>query len=445
MPLHPDELSTVAAVVAIAWPFVVFILFFLMKPREAIINSIVYGFLFLPNINFHVTGVPHINKFNLTVLPVYVLSWLFAFRHHLNFRFRPVDFIIVLWGISPLFSSLSNELGFYDGLSISYNRLVSYGSAYFLGRVFFGKLEDKLVILKTIFYGAIVLLPFIFYESRFSPMLHHDVYGYHPHEFQQTIRFEGWRPVIFFRHGLQMGLWIAVAAVSGVWLFRKGLITNLADHPTERMVKFTLLVTLFIANAVSKSAGSLLILIAGLAILFLTDFFVASTFLRLGALISPIFLGLRISGIVTGKWFTETFSYLNTLRAQSLQFRFDNENLAIQHALNQPFFGWGSWGREKFNFISRVTSLSIYDSLWIISFSMNGFFGLILLVGLYITPTFVFMSNFRNPKHWRQPHLSAALLGCVAVLMVLFDNLLNDHPVPVYYMLIGSLMEYRRR
>ncbi|MEZ4288411.1 MAG: hypothetical protein R3A47_09765 [Polyangiales bacterium] len=57
-------------------------------------------------------------------------------------------------------------------------------------------------------------------ELRFSPQLHRWIYGYHQHNFVQTIRAGGYRPMVFMSHGLAVSLFTATAAMAAMGLYR---------------------------------------------------------------------------------------------------------------------------------------------------------------------------------------------------------------------------------
>ncbi len=59
-------------------------------------------------------------------------------------------------------------------------------------------------------------------------------------------------------------------------------------------------------------------------------------------------------------------------RAESIQFRVDNERRLVQRAWIRPLLGWGRYGRS-FGFDEEGHLAAIPDSLWIITFGGTGF------------------------------------------------------------------------
>ena len=70
-------------------------------------------------------------------------------------------------------------------------------------------------------------LPMLF-EIRISPQLHRWVYGYFPNDaFVQQMRGGGFRPVVFFPHGLALALFTAIALLCVFIVMR----ARLRDRP----------------------------------------------------------------------------------------------------------------------------------------------------------------------------------------------------------------------
>ena len=113
------------------------------------------------------------------------------------------------------------------------NQTVTWGIPYFLGRIYFNDLQGLRELSVAIFIGGLIYVPFCLYEIRFSPQLHRLLYGYHQHDFSQTFRFGGYRPMVFMQHGLMVGMWMGMATLAGIWLAWTGA---LATHEYLHLV-----------------------------------------------------------------------------------------------------------------------------------------------------------------------------------------------------------------
>ena len=64
--------------------------------------------------------------------------------------------------------------------------------------------------------GACAYVPLITYELHMAPQLHNRFYGYFQHDFSQTLRGTGYRPMVFMAHGLTLSLFMAFSSVVAV-------------------------------------------------------------------------------------------------------------------------------------------------------------------------------------------------------------------------------------
>ena len=100
-----------------AWIPVVLFLFTALRPRHAVIAAYVGGWLFLPVFGFDIKGLPPFTKVSGTAYAVLIGALVFDTNRLASFRVRWFDLPIALWCTAPLFASLSNGLGWYDGMS----------------------------------------------------------------------------------------------------------------------------------------------------------------------------------------------------------------------------------------------------------------------------------------------------------------------------------------
>jgi hypothetical protein len=82
------------------WPFVVVLLFALLKPRHAVITAFIAAWLFLPMAGFTFTGLPDYTKVTATAYGVLLGITLFDAGRVLAYRPSWVDIPIVVVCIS---------------------------------------------------------------------------------------------------------------------------------------------------------------------------------------------------------------------------------------------------------------------------------------------------------------------------------------------------------
>src|SRR5207253_10406528 len=138
---------------------------------------------------------------------------------------------------------------------------------YLAGRLYLGDRGSFRGLAAAVLVGGLVYVPLCLVEIRFSPELHHWVYGFLQHDFTQTIRFDGYRPMVFMEHGLALGLWMSAACLAGYWLWRAGLWQRLGlPEALARRPGLTLL-ALAATTVACKSTGAILLGVAGAAAL----------------------------------------------------------------------------------------------------------------------------------------------------------------------------------
>src|SRR5262249_44817660 len=130
--------------------------------------------------------------------------------------------------LCPIASALTNDpppdgsWALRDGLSQALQQTVTWGIPYLLGRVYFTDYRALRELALGAVLAAVVYIPLCLFEVRMSRQLARVGYGYTQHVFAQTIRFDGFRPMVFFKHGLTLALWMVCALLVAGWLWWTG-------------------------------------------------------------------------------------------------------------------------------------------------------------------------------------------------------------------------------
>ena len=418
-----------------AWVPMVLLLFVALPPRRAVIAAFVGGWLFLPVFGIDIVGLPPFSKVSASAYSVLLGAALFDSARLTSFRFRWFDIPIVIWCFTPLASSLSNGLGVYDGLSACLSEIVLWGIPYYLGRVYFNDWDAIRELAVGVFVGGLIYMPFCWAEMRFSPQFHKWVYGYHQHSFAQTIRSGGWRPMVFMQHGIACAMWMTAAAIAGVWLWTTGAVRRIGGMPVAYLA-----IPLVITAAMSRSAGALLLLLAGLGTYFWIRWFRNALPLLALILFIPAYVTLRASATWSGQDLVSfANSVFNEKRGESLQFRLDAENLLTQKALQQPWFGWGRWNRNRVIDPDTGKDLAVTDGLWVIVLGTTGWVGLTSITLVILLPALLYWSRC-PPKWWMHPMAASGAAFAVLLPLHMIDNLWNAMLNPIYVLLMGAMM-----
>ncbi|HEV8062112.1 MAG TPA: hypothetical protein VGP68_19695, partial [Gemmataceae bacterium] len=213
-------MNALVPITLFGWPLVVLLLFAKLPKHRAVIVAFLVAWLFLPVVHDPVLGLRW-TKMRATCCSVVFASLCMDHKHFLSFRARLVDLPMLVWCISPFFSSLDNELGVYDGCSQSLDQFIAWGVPYLAGRLYLTTFDQLRDLAIGVIVSGLIYAPLCLFEIRVSPQLHTWVYGYFPHvSFFQTMRYGGFRPTVFMEHGLAVGAWMCTVTLTAFWLWR---------------------------------------------------------------------------------------------------------------------------------------------------------------------------------------------------------------------------------
>ena len=426
--------------VMIAWIPTVFYFFRRFRATEAVIISFVVAWLFLPQrAGFSFPGLPDYERMSATVYGILLATVWYDLERLRQFRFSWVDLPMTIWCICPLFSSLSNGLGVYDGISQTLLHVVGYGGPYFLGRIYLPNLRAIRKLAIAILIGGLIYAPLCLFEVRMSPQIHRLVYGYHPHpSFAQTIRYGGFRPTVFMEHGLSVGMWMMAATLIGIWFWKTGVLREICGVHIRWLVGL-----LFVTFILIKSTGAYGLLFLGVIFLFVAWQF--HTSLSLVILIAAMGFYLQQNVVANSDLTEHIITTLEPVapveRLESLQYRFDNEELLKARARERIVLGWGGWGRNRvyeYDWKGDLIDVAVTDSLWILAFGMNGLVGLTALFSSVLVPVLSFVWYF-PAKTWSNTEVAATAALTVIIALYMLDCLLNNQPNPVFTLATGSI------
>ncbi len=434
-------MSPQAQLVMLAWIPIVFYIFIRFETQRAVVISFILAWLFLPQrAGFPLIGLPDYDRMSGTCYGILLATFIYDAQRFNKFKLGWLDLPMLIWCLCPFASSISNSLGVYDGLSAVLARTVAYGIPYFLGRIYLNNLAGLRKLAVGIFISGLIYVPLCLYEIRMSPQLHRIVYGYLGNQsFNQTIRYGGYRPTVFMQHGLSVGMWMTAATLIGIWLWKTGVIRQLWGIPMSWLVS-----ALIITFVLIKSTGAYFLLVLGIAILFVSWQFRTAILL--------VFLIVSMTLYLAQNALTETYitdqivasldEVVPQERLQSLEFRFNNEELLADKARKRIVFGWGGWGRNRvydYNWEGELVDISVTDSLWIIAFGINGFIGLIAVFGSSLLPVLSFFWLRYPARTWLNPRVAPAAVLAVIITLYMLDCTLNNQTNPIFTLASGGI------
>ena len=416
----------------VGWPLIAVIFFAWLPTQRAVIFCFVVGWLFLPSAHYSISGLPDYSKVTATSLGALVGIALTDGHRLLSYKPNWLDAPIIIWCFCPLATSMVNKLGLYDGLSESFAHVMTWWIPYAVGRLYFRTFADLRELAIGIVCGGLIYIPLCLFEARMSPQLYSIVYGFKPRAWNEW-RLGGWRPNVFMETGLALGMWMSATSLTGIWLWTTGAVRRIHGISMHCWIPILLLTTI-----ICRSIGALVLLFSGVAALVATKWH-GTAVLILGLVIfAPTYVFLRSSGFWAGdNAVSIARSFVTPARAQSLEFRFRNEDILVARALQRPVFGWGGWGRNRVH-DDQGRDVSVTDGRWIIAVGRYGLVGLISLGAALLLPPFLLWRRL-DVTDWSRPEIASVAALTLVIVLWTVDNLLNDMENPIFVLGLGGV------
>ncbi|MFM9995279.1 MAG: O-antigen ligase domain-containing protein [Phycisphaerales bacterium] len=425
-------MSPLIPITLIGFPLLALVLRIVMPPTRAALAVVLAGWLFLPGAAIDVPGFPDYVKHTAVAAGLTLTMLFFDFGRVLRLRGCLSDGLMVVWCTVPVATSLSNDLGLKNGVGLSLDHAIAWGIPYLAGRVYVTGARELRELAGAFVVAGLVYTPLCFIELMLSPQLHRWLYGQHLHSFDQTMRFGGWRPTVFMRHGLEVGFLMSMAALSAVWLWRTGALRRVGHLPMSLGAPGLVVMALL-----CKSVGAIGLAVVGGAALFGGRWLGARAMVWGLILLVPAYMAVRLTGSWSGESAISLARELSEDRANSLKTRFDAEALLIGRAMERPLLGWDGFRRNRVT-DAEGNDLAITDGLWILELGLYGFVGLVSLYGATLVPAARAL-RAAPAARWGDPTVAAAVGLGVIVSLYAIDSLLNAPVSPMYVFVTGAL------
>jgi len=432
-------------VVLFSWPLVVFFLVSRYRLELALPIAIIAGFLLLPVQTFlDLPLVPTLDKNNIPAIGAILAVAMISTRkisHRPNagiFIKHPVGTVVfILLVASPFLSGMTN------GQPLQYGPLYVPGVSLkdsvsfllvttlkilplLLAYKFLGHPDGQKALLWVIIISALLYSFLALFEIRFSPMLSRLVYGIQSVLWLQHIRGSGFRPLVFLQHGLLLSQFLSFGVLAAV-----GASTFMG--PKYRAKLLIAAGFLFVTLILSKSLGSLMltIILAPIIIFFSprVQMLVAAA-LAAAVFTYPI---LRSSDMVPTEGILAFVESIDVQRADSLAYRFRNEDILLAKAEEKPFLGWSGYGRARV-YNSDGQDISVTDGYWVIIFGNGGWLLYLAEMGLLCFPIIYLSLRYRRLDLGRETSVITVIFASILV-----DLIPNAGATPVMWLMCGTL------
>ncbi|MBM4279469.1 MAG: hypothetical protein FJ137_01465 [Deltaproteobacteria bacterium] len=408
-----------------AWPLVCLAAFARFKPNVAVIISFMGAMLFLPEKVEIKAPFQPLDKVCMASIGALLGVLLVGEARRKLWKARPFlgsEIWVFLIMVGAFGTSFTNQeplnygmaslqpLNTWEAVSVCVGDVYNYLIPWIIGRAIFTDREDARVLLKSFQIGAVIYLPFIMVEIVMSPQMHNWVYGFAQHDFIQTMRAGGYRPMVFMGHGLGLTLFLAAAILAG-------MVLTLARRATffrlrARWVSLFLLLVLLGC----KSLGAAVFAFLFTAVL---TFMTPRWQLRVLVFSSTLVVFYPVSRATEAFPHKEIVQFIKDTagadRAQSLEFRFDNEAELGKHAAKKPWFGWGRYRRNMLFSPWKDEPISVSDGYWIIIYGVRGVLGFVCLFGMFLTPVFFLRKRIKRLQAAEDRYLLVGL-ACISMM-----------------------------
>jgi hypothetical protein len=237
--------------------------------------------------------------------------------------------------------------------------------------------------------------------------------------------------MVFIGHGLALAFWFSTAVIAAGVLFKNKIRTSFAS---PLAVLCYLIIILFLC----KTWSAMLYVMFGLLFVFKLK---PSKQIKLSLIIASMVILYplaKVVGVFPSKEIVSTISQYSPARAQSLEFRFQNEDAMLEHALKKPFFGWGGWGRNRIYSKEDGRDLSVIDGRWIGELGVNGVVGFLLTYIILLTPLYYAQKTIHYIKDSKDQVYFASL--AVILMIGIVDSIPNSGMGPMHLFFAGILI-----
>lgn len=441
-----------AFMMLLIWPVVTAVIFSRMDKQAALVCTILLGYLILPPlVEIDLPLVPGIGKPMVPALSAALM--LFLRRDVPDEVPRPPGFgpvvtvLLVMNFIQPMMTAFANPDTLYDGINVRPGISITNGMGdtlvvfmqllpFLLGFRWLSDLRGAELLIRGLVTGILCYSVLMIFEIRFSPQTNILVYGYFQHDFIQTIRYGGYRPIVFLEHPLWVALITMLAFLSAIVLAR--------GNPTRRNVLIACYLGVILVSC--KTAGALIQAMMAAPLIMLARPRVMVLAAAVVASVAFAYPTLRATPWSPMQAIVNTAMAISPDRGQSLEFRLINEEKLLERALERPVLGWGGWGRSLFYDPYDGKLSAIPDGQWVIWIGAKGIFGYLAIFLLLLTPIWTMMRAIPGGKGTGRQY-ELLVMGCLSLMLAMncLDLIPNATQTPVTWLAAGTLLGNARR
>ncbi len=436
--------NPLAYLMLLVWPVIAVAIYRRLPPMQATVWAILGAYLVLPpaQATFDLPAVPDLNKFTISSLMALVCTiWVLKQKVAIFPSGVVAPLLMVLFVTSPFFTAATNSdpipimagdvpaLRLYDSVAYVSSQAITL-IPFVLARRYLGSDDGmRVLVMALVVAGLAYSLPMLL-EARLSPQLNVWIYGFFAHDFAQSMRGGGFRPMVFMPHGLWVAFFAMMTAMSALTVLRQA-------PAARRHVWLCVWLWLMLALVICRSFGPLGYAVALTPLILFAPRRVQILVAAAIAAVVITYPALRGAHKVPLDDILDFARSVSLERAQSLEYRIANEEVLLARAQEKPWFGWGGYGRALI--LDPITGriLSVPDGGWVIVLGNYGWLGYVGQFGLLVLPLLRLGREALRPRA-----MTVAPWGAAVALIYganLIDLLPNNTLVPFTWLMAGAL------
>jgi hypothetical protein len=402
--------------------------------------------MFLPElVYFDLPGLPRFGKLEVAKLWLLIAVLLFHRQRLRTVRLsRWITLIMVVLLAARVVTVFLNQdpiahgvyylhgHGAYDAVTMVIDGVLDYVVPFVLAAALFNDARDLRVLFRLLVGATLVYAVFQLIEVRLSPQFNNWVYGFFQHSWEQMVRGEGFRPIVFMAHGLTVGMFTVMGIFAAAALQK-------SKARVFRVNAIWVMSFLWVVLVLNKSVAAFLYTLIAVPLIL---FFKPKTQFRVAMALAIIVLtypALRGADVIPVEGIRDFMAeQFGEERAVSLMVRFTNEQDLLERALERPFFGWGAFGRTGIYDPESGRELSIPDGEWIVTLGESGIIGFLSKYLLLLIPIFVAARRTSYLPRRADRQLLATL--ALMIGFSAFDMLPNSDAYSLPFLFSGALL-----
>jgi hypothetical protein len=334
------------------------------------------------------------------------------------------------WTGTPFPTVVLPGITLREAFPLTMSDVVYLWGPYFIARASFRSRADISELLRALVVSGAIYAVLMTVEIIMSPQMHRWTYGYHATSFSHAVRGSGFKPNVYLAGGLAAAMY-GFVVVMGAAAAHRGKVRTGAI-PALGTLAVMLLVLLM-----SRNVGVVVYLAFAVPCALLLSGRLQGTIAKVLLVLFLVFPYARATGAAPTDDLVQMAAKYDAARADSLRFRFDNEDQLMERALERPWFGWGSYGRNRIFDEFSGKDISVTDGEWIIHLGTRGVVGYCGWALIFVLPL---LAATRAMKRG-MPRADQVLLGTLALALGVHvvDLLPNASFNRIIYLVAGAV------